>query len=531
MINISTAKQLGIILPNTNKALEKVINDASKEELEVISKGKDLKSIMNNILKQSTTSFSANKELLDLVKNNPTLKNMGDVSTTIKDLLNSIKSDKSPLDIEKVLKNFLTDIKDIKNSEFKQKLENSGIVLESKLKSSKNPQVELKSSLDSLIKTIQKFENTNLSSTEKVIITKAKTILDSEPLKSASNNSLITKDIKETPKQLTQLASNVEKLISKLKTVLNSADSIHDTKLYQALENLEHKTNPKTLTPQNFKLSSIKTDLEQITQSMSKSFSVDSKSILNTLDKIVQIIKNIEQNTTTPKASIDQLIEKDIPKEITKLSQSIKEGIQKDSPIFSKDVKLILNKLESLNTPVKLHPHQNVKDIISNDLKAVLQQTAQEISQSPHANKHDILANIDKLSLQIDHYQLISHLSNSTSLYIPYSWDMLEDGNITMRKDDKDRFYCDINLKLKEYGELNLKLTLYDKNQLNLHIYSSNEKFKEIMRDEIPDLRSALIDMRITPREIRIYEPKAKQPTSPYQTQDEHIYMGFEVKA
>jgi hypothetical protein len=364
-----------------------------------------------------------------------------------------------------------------------------------------------------------------------VIITQAKTILDSEPLKSASNNSLITKDIKETPKQLTQLASSVEKLISKLKTVLNSADSIHDTKLYQALENLEHKTNPKTLTPQNFKLSSIKTDLEQITQSMSKSFSVDSKSILNTLDKIVQIIKNIEQNTTTPKASIDQLIEKDIPKEITKLSQSIKEGIQKDSPIFSKDVKLILNKLESLNTTVKLHPHQNVKDIISNDLKAVLQQTAQEISQSPHANKHDILANIDKLSLQIDHYQLISHLSNSTSLYIPYSWDMLEDGNITMRKDDKDRFYCDINLKLKEYGELNLKLTLYDKNQLNLHIYSSNEKFKEIMRDEIPDLRSALIDMRITPREIRIYEPKAKQPTSPYQTQDEHIYMGFEVKA
>ena len=90
MINISTSKQLGIVLPNTNKALAQVLSNASPQELEVISQGKDLKSVMNTILKRSGADSSTDKELLRLVKNNPTLKNLGDVSSTIKDLLNSI---------------------------------------------------------------------------------------------------------------------------------------------------------------------------------------------------------------------------------------------------------------------------------------------------------------------------------------------------------------------------------------------------------------------------------------------------------
>ena len=139
MINISTSSKLGIILPNTNKALAQVLSNATQQELEVISQGKDLKSVMNTILKQSGDSTSSTKELLELVKNNPTLKNLGDVSTTIKDLLNSIKSDKKQLPIEKTLKNFLTDIKDLKNTELKQKLENSGVFLESRLKNAQNP--------------------------------------------------------------------------------------------------------------------------------------------------------------------------------------------------------------------------------------------------------------------------------------------------------------------------------------------------------------------------------------------------------
>ena len=536
MINISDFKQLGIILPNTNKALERVLTDATHKELEAITQGKDLKTVLGNILKQSAATPDANKELLQVVKDNPTLKNLGDVSTSIKDLLTSLKSDKNPLPLEKVLENFLSNMKDVKNTPLKQKLDNSGIFLESKLKDVQNPQLELKNTLISLVKNLQ---NTT-SPTSKVIANEAKVLLHSEVLKSLKTPNLETKisnfdSIKtanDNPKALTQLSSAVDKLITSLKTTLSKADSIHTPVLTKALEQLHHKLEPKILTSENFKLAPIKESLEVISTQLQKSFTMESKSLMASLDKILEVLKSVAPS----KVSLESFLEKNVPKMITNLTEEIKTLIQKADPIFHKDTTSILNKLESLNTSQKLHPQNNVKEIMTNDLKAVLLQAGEEVTKSNHPNQTEILKHIDKLSLQIDNYQLLSHLSNGTSLYLPYSWDMMEEGNIQMKKSDDDKFYCDIYLKLKEYGEINLKLTLYEKNQLNLHIYSSNEAFKNIIQENIPLLRSALIDTQITPREIRIHEPKTnagfasayKQvASSAYETE---IRMGFEVK-
>ncbi len=555
MINISTSKQLGIILPNTNKALAQVLNSASPEELEIVTKAKDLKSVMGSILKQ--TASSSDKDLLQLVKNNPTLKSLGEVSTTIKDLLSSIKSDKNPLPMEKILKNFLTDIKDIKNHEFKQKLENSGVFLESRLKNAQNPQVELKNTLISLAKTL---ENSNLPH-NRSILSESKTLLNTEALKSATQVD-ISNNLKNNPKQLQELASNLDSLISKIKTALKGSDTIHNPNLSKAIEKLEHqfelKSTPieglkasvakssleelrnqvqmkdiielKTLSPENFKLSTIKDSLDQVLSQVSKSFTIESKDILSSLEKIFQALKNVEQTTTTPENAIKKLLEQNTPQDILRLTDKIKDVILKADPIFSKDTNIILNKLETLNSAQQLNPQNNIKEIISSDLKAILLQATEEITKSAHPNQSEILKQMDKLSLQIDYYQLLSHLSNGTSMYLPFSWDMMQEGHITMKKDDDEKFYCDIDLKLKEYGDLNLKLTLYDKNQLNLHIYSSSDKFKELIRENIPELRSSLIEAQITPREIRIFEPKVQTPTSPYETKEDNIYMGFEVK-
>jgi len=512
MINISTSKQLDIILPNTNKALAHVLKDATPKELEIITQGKDLKSIMNTILKQSGNSATSDKELLNLVKNNPTLKSLGDVSSTIKDLLNSIKSDKNPLPIEKTLKNFLIDIKDLNNSELKQKLENSGVFLESRLKNAKTPLQELRATLTSLAKTLQTSE----SPSTRAIANQALEVLKSDTLKTASS--------------LNKLSSDVQAIISKLKTSLRSADTIHNPALTKALDKLTHQVEPKLLTPENFKLSSIKEPLEQISLIMNKSFTMETKSILGALEKIFQALKTIEQTTTTPKTSLEQFLNAKVPEDINKLSQSINSVIQKADPVFSKDIGLLFNKLQTLNSADKLNPQNTVKDIIANDLKSILLQAGDEIAKSSHPNQSELLKHMDKLSLQIDHYQLLSHLSNGSSLYLPFSWDMLQEGNIELKKAENDKFYCDIDLKLKEYGELNLKLTLYEKNQLNLHIYSSNSEFKEIIKENLSSLRSALINEQITPREIRIFEPKKQPPPSPYESQHDNLNMGFEVK-
>lgn len=312
MINLSAnSKQLDILLPNTNRALAEIIKNATPKELELLSQNKDLKSILNSLLTQSSQSNSNDKALLDLLRNNPTLKALGSATENIKELIQSVKSQKTPLPIEHTLKSFLTNIKESSESALKQKFENSGVFLESKLKNANS---------------------------------------------------------------------------------------------------------------------------------------------------------------------------------------------------------------------------QNIKEIISNDIKSILLLASEEIANSSNPNKTDILKQIDKLLLQIDYHQLLSHLSNSSSLYSPFSWEQLQEGQIELKKDKEKKFYCDIDLKLKEYGELNLKLALYDENQLNIHIYSDSDELKEMIKENISSLRSALIESKITPREIRLFESIKTSKPSPYESSDKPIDLGFEVK-
>nr|WP_321265815.1 flagellar hook-length control protein FliK [uncultured Sulfurimonas sp.] len=427
MINISSNKQLDIILPNMNKALKEVLRSASPKQLELITKSKDLKSILNSLLKESSQNSANNKALLQLLKENPTLKNLANPSTTIKDLLNSLNQDtqsKATLPIEKVLKEFLVDIKQLSESALKNKITNSGVFLESKLKNAQNPQLELRDAL----KTLQTIVEKSSIFPVKFLNKNIQELLTNTILKGASNTALIQAQT-DTTQELTKLANSVDKIIKTLQT-------------------------------------------------------------------------NLKENV-----------------------------VNKSDSLFSKEMQSTLNKLSTLNTPQNLSSHQNIKEIIANDLKSLLLQTSQEITKSSHPNQTEILKNIDKLSLQIDYYQLMSHLSNSSSLYLPFSWDALQEGNIKLKKGEEDKFYCDIELKLKEYGELNLKLVLYEKNQLNIQIHSDNQELKNLIKENIPSLRSSLIELNITPREIRLLDASKKGPTSSYETIKDNINIGFEVKA
>ncbi|MCD6433468.1 MAG: flagellar hook-length control protein FliK [Sulfurimonas sp.] len=525
MINISTNKQLDIILTNTNRALAEVVKNASPKELEVISQNKDLKSIMNSILKESGQSSQADKTLLELVKNNPTLKNLGNVSQTVKELLNTLKLDKNPLPIEKVLKNFLLDIKQLSESVLKQKLENSGIFLESRLKNVQNPQLKLKSALNSLLKNL---ENSKIFNAKSLTI-EIKNLLTTPILRNASNATLI-----QTPtdslKVLEQLAKNIDNLINKLQVHLKNPDSTTTKEFSSQLAKLEQQIEPKLLTPENFKLSLMQEILQQLTTQLGESTKTESKGIFDILSRIIDRLKTIQKSSIIPKNTLEQLMDKKLPQELRGAVENIKTLIQKADPIFSKETASIVNKLISLNSPEKLSSQQNIKEVISTDLKAILLKASDEISKSTHPNQTEILKQIDKLALQIDYHQLLSHLSNTSSIYLPFSWEELENGNLNIKKDKEDKFYCNIELKLKKYGKLTLKLVLYDKNQLNLHIYSDNSEFKNIIKEHIGTLRSTLIDAQITPREIRFFETKKSDSTSPYQDISTPIDIGFEVK-
>jgi len=233
---------------------------------------------------------------------------------------------------------------------------------------------------------------------------------------------------------------------------------------------------------------------------------------------------------TQNQTSLEAFVEKKLPQKMTQLLDQIKNVIEKASPHLDKETRQIVSKLETLHSLDNLQVENKIKKVLSSDFKSVLLQASDEVSKSNHPNQIEISKNIEKLSLQIDHYQLLSHLSNGTSIYLPFSWDMMEEGNINLRKSEDDTFYVDIDLKLKEYGPLQLKLTLYEKNQLKLNIYTSHEEFRSIIQDNISSLRSALIDSGLTPREIRIHQPQTPKNMNAYSSNDQQIYMGFEIK-
>jgi len=424
MLNVTTNTKLDIVLPSTNKALKEVLKNATPKELEALSSGKDLKSVLNSLLKQSSQSSASDKTLLQLLKQNPTLKNLGNVSSTIKDLLISIKSDEKQLPIQKVLKGFLIDIKNLNEKNIKAKLTNSGVFLESRLKNAQNPQLELKNALTKLQALVDKSSIYEIKSLTKHI----QTLLDTPILKNATNQALL-KPQADNKQLLALLSRGVEKILQTLESNIKEVDA------------------------------------------------------------------------------------------------------KKTDVLFSKEIKSEITKLSSLDAPLKLQTGQNVKEIIANDLKSLLLQTKEEIVKSTSPNQAEVLKHIDKLALQIDYYQLVSILSNSSSLYLPFSWQELKDGQIELKKDVDDKFYCDISLNLVNYGELNLKLVLYEENQLNIKIISDNAKLKELVKENIPSLRSALIGSNITPREIRIQDATKKTPTNAYEANIKNINIGFEIKA
>ncbi len=526
MINLSTSKQLDVLMPNTNKALALVIEQASTTELASISKDKDLKSILNSLLKESAQSSQNDKTLLNLVKNNPTLKELGNVSTTIKDLLSTLKTDKNPLPITDTLKSFLIDIKELSEPVLKQKLENSGVFLESKLKNVQNPQLQVKELLISLDKNIAKSD----IFTVKMLSKNIQELLSNPILKEASNTAL-TQTQKEDLGTLKQLAKGVETVLSKLQEHLKGADTLTGKGLDSQLTKVEYLVSPKLLSSENFKLAPLQEALQQLSAQLTQSKLPETKGLLDSLVKILDSLKVIGQNTTTSKASLDALLTNKTPQEVRNVLESLKTLIQKADPVFSKETASLANKLEPFISPQKLAVGENVKEILSQDLKSVLLKAGDEIAKSSHPNQTELLKNIDKLSLQIDYYQLVSHLSNSSCVYLPFSWEQLEEGNIKLQKDKEDKFYCDIDLKLKEYGEIKLRLVLYEKNQINIQIHSDNNDLKEIVKENIGLLRRALIESQITPREIRIFDASKKDITSPYENSSEKIDVGFEVKA
>lgn len=418
MVELNTSKHFNIVLLNTNKALKEAVLNSSKGDIKTLQYTKDLSSVLNSLLKESAKDPQINKTLLNLVKKNTTLKNLGQVSKDIKNLRDTLElqPNKTPTQakLQELLKGVVLDIKDINQPVLKQKILDCGVFLESKLKNLQNP----KADLQNILKDIQK----NLS-----------------------ESSLF----------------NAKSLISDIKDILKSP----------VFKNI----------------------FSSIEQEDTKSLQILDKKVQNVLERL-----GVHTN--------------------------------KQDTAQEKNLHLLTKKLSESNSMQNLSLKHNVDEVITKDLKSLLLKTHDELSQSKLPNTTETLKHIDKLLLQIDYHQLVSHLGDSSFVYLPFEFEGFEEGSVNIKKDKENKFYCDIELKLKEYGDVLLKLAIYDKNQLDIHIYSKNKEFAKLMKTNLQTLRSNLVKINITPRHTVVVDEMSGQKQGVYEQNEQDIKMGFEVK-
>lgn len=558
---------LNILVPNDNKVLKEALKEADSKTLEQLVKNNSgsvndvLKDLFDN-LKNGTKS---NSTIENILKNSTVFKEMGNFSSSLSSMLENLTSgDKNPT-LEKfkpILENFLKNIKDMDANTLKEQLKNSGVFLESKMAQSSNPNMKIENILNqiqNLIKDLNTpqakqvnelisklLQNTDNSSNNPANLASLKTLTGA--LQNL-NNSLSTPQTQNLSTLVNQLQNFVDKGTLVESKIENGANT----------QNLQTKENTNPLVKENLNTQTTLQNKESANPLLKESLPVQTplqtKENINlqTKELLSQLKNEIIQNPILQNKNIMPLLENLLKADnlfaknenlstlltqnnvttftsnfasnlnplLTELKQSL-ENLNPNDHNLQNHVTKLVEKIETiikeLSDPnLQKNDNTNIKD----DMKSILLKMQDELSSKTDAKSQELSKQIDKLITQIDYQQLLTLSSNSNSVYLPFLWDMLEDGNISMKKTEEEKFYCQINLTLKDFGKVDLMLALYDKNKLDLTVYAQRDHFKTALRDNMQQLKIALNSVDLIPVNIKLLDLKEEneikdKPTQAY---------------
>jgi hypothetical protein len=310
----------------------------------------------------------------------------------------------------------------------------------------------------------------------------------------ANTNKALLEVVKNlNPKELSSTFKETKEFSSLLQSLFKESAKNLQTQNKAILELLQNNPSLKSLanattTLREFKTLFAKSDLQMLAQKTPK------------LKQLQTFIANLTQNSNMQDEKLLQ----------TKLQNS---GIFLESKLKS-----MLMQEFSLQKPLP-----------QNDLKALLLQSQAEVLQSDIPHKNEILKQVDKLLLQIDYYQLLSHATQGSAIFLPYTFEMLKEGKITIKKAKNRQFFCDIELVLSEYGELSIRLGLFEENELSLHIFVQDPRLQNLLKENLTQLRKNLFDAGLHPKDIHFVK-KEKRPSLYKQQIEKNFELGFEVK-
>jgi len=480
------------------KSLEKVLNQIlnitknlntpqAKEVNELISKL--TQSSSNNELNNVKTLISSLQNLSNSLSDKST-QGLSNLTQQLSKII-----DKASL-VESKIQNSTT----IQNQEAKTSINTQTKDLLAQIKNevlTNNPQNQTKSLLnqiDTLIKTNDLF-----SKNEKTIEPKAllNQLLNSPELKDAStlnkNISSLTLNLKNISNDITgleqkvmnsqsivndkaSLIDNLKQNLSQLKLELSNTNNLDTKALNQMISKLENIQNI---------FSKIENPITNMQTNISNNISTFSNNFSSNLNTLLMSMKEDITNLTTNQNN--NSAQNNILKAIDKIEVILKENIA--SPNIQNTIK-------------------NETNPLSSDIKSTLLQMQEELSSKTDAKSQEMFKQVDRMLTQIDYHQLLSHTGNSNSVYVPFLWDMLEDGTINMKSEEDDKFYCQINLTLKDFGKVDLMMAMYDTNKIDLTIYAQRDHFKTAVKENLQSLKQALNEVELIPVNIKLLDLK-----------------------
>lgn len=547
---ISNGSALNILLANNNRVLNDALKEADNKTLNNLLKQDSsnsssstntaASSILKEVLNSIKDGTKSNSSLENILKNSTAFKDLGNLSSNLSSLLESIKDDESLQKFKPLLENFLKNIKDVTPDNLKEQIKNSGIFLENKLPSNPNAKLEnLLQNISNLLKTIDTPEAKNSSQ----IIDN---ILKNIPKDGSLKGSELVNNLKTLVSSLQNLSSSLNS--NQTQTLNNLANELKNfiqngSMIESKTENLVQKTLTQTQTSEDENINSannikslinnqVKELLNQIKQDLTQNQNIiQNKNILTLIDKLIALpdlfskseaILNSVQNSNISNFS------NNFATNLNPLLTALKESLQAINPKnieIQNQINSLIKKVENIIQEYTNNQLDNPKDNqkLDNDFKSILLKMQDEIVQKTDIKSQDSLKTINNLLTQIDMQQLTSLVSNSNFVYIPFFWEMLEDGTVEIKEKEEDKFFCQIKLTLKDFGKIDLMLSMYDENKLDMTIYAQREHFKVTLRDNLQKLKLALNEANIIPMHIKLLdmkeesENKEQKPTNVYQ--------------
>lgn len=326
-------------------------------------------------------------------------------------------------------------------------------------------------------------------------------------------------NVNEVIKQIDKVLTQINNLESNSNITLKSNNPIFQESK-SLLTNIQNQLS--NLSKENPSINELSKQIDTLISKMNKNEPVllnDIKTVINKIKTEIQTQQNLPNRLETLN-QLDKLIEKTTI-ESNRFVQQNTQILKTDSPIFN-DIKTVLTKIQTQFQTYLQSQYQNQN---IDDIKVNLQ--ALKDNDSTESIKQ-----IDKLLNQIDYHQLYSLANNSNNIYIPFLWDLLEDGSIDIKKSDNDKFYCIIDLTLKELGNVDIHLLMFNQENLDISIFVEKDETKQLIRQKLSSLKQALFSSDIKLESISVSSKIVEKDTNKEDVykQDDDINFGLNIK-